>query len=130
MFSSHIAGMVKNQRLPANILTPTTKAVDHDVPVSPDEVCPNWLFLIDSTVLNLSVVLSQVNCILYHCFTETPTNFVFKICPRCPLLGYSSHAKLLQKLLIDTHVICELFCFPACWDTLNYRICEVYWNCC
>ncbi|URE14084.1 Phosphoribosylaminoimidazole-succinocarboxamide synthase [Musa troglodytarum] len=30
--------MVKNQRLPANILTPTTKAVDHDVPVSPDEI--------------------------------------------------------------------------------------------
>ncbi|KAJ8461418.1 hypothetical protein OPV22_034344 [Ensete ventricosum] len=31
-------GMVKNQRLPANILTPTTKAVDHDVPVSSDEI--------------------------------------------------------------------------------------------
>lgn len=30
--------MVKNQKLPANILTPTTKATDHDVPVSPDEV--------------------------------------------------------------------------------------------
>ena len=30
--------MVKNQRLPANILTPTTKAADHDVPVTPDEV--------------------------------------------------------------------------------------------
>lgn len=32
-------GMVKNQKLSANILTPTTKAVDHDVPVTPDEVC-------------------------------------------------------------------------------------------
>lgn len=30
--------MVKNQKLPANILTPTTKAADHDVPVTPDEV--------------------------------------------------------------------------------------------
>lgn len=32
------AGMVKNQKLPVNILTPTTKAADHDVPVTPDEV--------------------------------------------------------------------------------------------
>ncbi|WOK96234.1 phosphoribosylaminoimidazole-succinocarboxamide synthase [Canna indica] len=31
-------GMVKNQRLTANILTPTTKAADHDVPVLPDEI--------------------------------------------------------------------------------------------
>lgn len=31
-------GMVKNQKLPANILTPTTKSTDHDVPVSPDEI--------------------------------------------------------------------------------------------
>ncbi|GAV66795.1 LOW QUALITY PROTEIN: SAICAR_synt domain-containing protein, partial [Cephalotus follicularis] len=30
--------LVKNQKLPANILTPTTKAEDHDVPVTPDEV--------------------------------------------------------------------------------------------
>jgi hypothetical protein len=29
--------MVKNEKLSANILTPTTKAVDHDVPVTPDE---------------------------------------------------------------------------------------------
>ena len=33
-------GMVKNQKLPENILTPTTKAKHHDVPISPDEVCP------------------------------------------------------------------------------------------
>jgi phosphoribosylaminoimidazole-succinocarboxamide synthase len=33
-----ISGMVKNQKLSANILTPTTKAVDHDVPVTSDEV--------------------------------------------------------------------------------------------
>lgn len=33
-----MTGMVKNQKLPKNILTPTTKAVDHDVPVTPDEV--------------------------------------------------------------------------------------------
>ncbi|KAH7519013.1 hypothetical protein ACOSP7_010235 [Xanthoceras sorbifolium] len=31
-------GFVKNQKLPANILTPTTKAEDHDVPVTPDEI--------------------------------------------------------------------------------------------
>jgi phosphoribosylaminoimidazole-succinocarboxamide synthase len=31
-------GMVKNQKLSANILTPTTKAADHDVPVTPEEV--------------------------------------------------------------------------------------------
>lgn len=33
-----VIGLVKNQKLPANILTPTTKAEDHDVPVAPDEV--------------------------------------------------------------------------------------------
>lgn len=32
-------GLLKNQKLPANILTPTTKAADHDVPVTPEEVC-------------------------------------------------------------------------------------------
>ncbi|GLT93751.1 hypothetical protein SLE2022_115260 [Rubroshorea leprosula] len=31
-------GLVKNQKLPGNILTPTTKAEDHDVPVTPDEI--------------------------------------------------------------------------------------------
>ncbi|XP_027330472.1 phosphoribosylaminoimidazole-succinocarboxamide synthase, chloroplastic [Abrus precatorius] len=31
-------GMVKNQKLHENILTPTTKAADHDVPVTPDEI--------------------------------------------------------------------------------------------
>lgn len=31
-------GMAKNQKLQSNILTPTTKATDHDVPVSPDEI--------------------------------------------------------------------------------------------
>lgn len=29
---------MKNEKLPANILTPTTKASDHDVPVTQDEV--------------------------------------------------------------------------------------------
>lgn len=33
-----MTGLVKNEKLPANILTPTTKAADHDVPVTPDEV--------------------------------------------------------------------------------------------
>ncbi|XP_052190713.1 phosphoribosylaminoimidazole-succinocarboxamide synthase, chloroplastic [Diospyros lotus] len=36
-------GLVKNQRLPANILTLTTKAVDHDVPVTPDEIVQRGL---------------------------------------------------------------------------------------
>ncbi|XP_031251783.1 phosphoribosylaminoimidazole-succinocarboxamide synthase, chloroplastic-like [Pistacia vera] len=31
-------GLVKNQKLPANILTPTTKAEDHDAPVTPAEI--------------------------------------------------------------------------------------------
>jgi len=34
----NMTGMVKNQKLSENILTPTTKAADHDVPVTPDEV--------------------------------------------------------------------------------------------
>lgn len=37
---STISGLVKNQMLSSNILTPTTKAATHDVPVTPDEVCP------------------------------------------------------------------------------------------
>ncbi|GMN40083.1 hypothetical protein TIFTF001_009316 [Ficus carica] len=36
-------GLVKNQKLPANILTPTTKAADHDVPVTPDEIIRSGL---------------------------------------------------------------------------------------
>lgn len=36
-------GMVKSQKLPANILTPTTKAADHDVPITPEEIIRNGL---------------------------------------------------------------------------------------
>lgn len=36
-------GLVKNQKLPANILTPTTKAADHDVPVTPHEIVKRGL---------------------------------------------------------------------------------------
>ncbi|TVU09891.1 hypothetical protein EJB05_43390, partial [Eragrostis curvula] len=36
-------GMVKNQKLSANILTPTTKAADHDVPITPDEIIKSGL---------------------------------------------------------------------------------------
>ncbi|KAK2420732.1 phosphoribosylaminoimidazole-succinocarboxamide synthase, chloroplastic [Trifolium repens] len=36
-------GMVKNQKLAKNILTPTTKAADHDVPVTPDEIIEKGL---------------------------------------------------------------------------------------
>lgn len=48
-----MTGMVKNQKLAENILTPTTKAADHDVPVTPDEV---WsLFLSFSTYLFIRI---------------------------------------------------------------------------
>jgi phosphoribosylaminoimidazole-succinocarboxamide synthase len=30
--------MVKNQRLAANVITPTTKAEDHDVPITPADI--------------------------------------------------------------------------------------------
>ncbi|GFQ00856.1 phosphoribosylaminoimidazole-succinocarboxamide synthase chloroplastic [Phtheirospermum japonicum] len=36
-------GMVKNQKLQANILTPTTKAADHDVPITPEEIIQRGL---------------------------------------------------------------------------------------
>ncbi|XP_075497856.1 phosphoribosylaminoimidazole-succinocarboxamide synthase, chloroplastic-like [Primulina tabacum] len=35
--------LVKNQKLPANILTPTTKDVDHDVPITPKEIVERGL---------------------------------------------------------------------------------------
>ncbi|KAI3935059.1 hypothetical protein MKW98_009978, partial [Papaver atlanticum] len=43
-------GMVKNEKLSANILTPTTKAVDHDVPVTPGEhvALEHGLLLVDT----------------------------------------------------------------------------------
>ncbi|XP_060217889.1 phosphoribosylaminoimidazole-succinocarboxamide synthase, chloroplastic [Lycium barbarum] len=36
-------GLMKNQKLTENILTPTTKAADHDVPVTPDEIVQRGL---------------------------------------------------------------------------------------
>lgn len=36
-------GMTKNQRLAANIITPTTKAEDHDEPISPSEIVSRGL---------------------------------------------------------------------------------------
>ncbi|XP_030542735.1 phosphoribosylaminoimidazole-succinocarboxamide synthase, chloroplastic [Rhodamnia argentea] len=39
--------LLKNQRLPANILTPTTKAADHDVPVTPKEIVEGGLMTQD-----------------------------------------------------------------------------------
>ena len=37
-------GLMKNQKLPTNYLTPTTKEEDHDRPISPDEiVSENWI---------------------------------------------------------------------------------------
>ncbi|VFQ85555.1 unnamed protein product [Cuscuta campestris] len=40
-------GLVKNQKLSTNILTPTTKAADHDVPVTPDEIVQRGLMTQD-----------------------------------------------------------------------------------
>lgn len=40
-------GFIKNQRLPENILTPTTKAADHDVPVTADEIIKRGLMTRD-----------------------------------------------------------------------------------
>lgn len=42
---STIIGLVKNQKLSSHILTPTTKADTHDVPVTPDEVYPSAMSL-------------------------------------------------------------------------------------
>ena len=37
-------GLMINQKLPTNYLTPTTKEEDHDRPISPDEiVSENWM---------------------------------------------------------------------------------------
>uniref|UniRef100_A0ACD5Z6X4 Uncharacterized protein n=1 Tax=Avena sativa TaxID=4498 RepID=A0ACD5Z6X4_AVESA len=36
-------GMAKNEKLAENILTPTTKAADHDVPITPDEIVKSGL---------------------------------------------------------------------------------------
>ncbi|KAK3023266.1 hypothetical protein RJ639_044432 [Escallonia herrerae] len=43
----HVLGLVKSQKLHANILTPTTKAADHDVPVTPDEIVKRGLMTKD-----------------------------------------------------------------------------------
>lgn len=40
-------GLVKNQRLEKNIITPTTKAADHDVPISPEEIVEQGLMTRD-----------------------------------------------------------------------------------
>ncbi|KAF3626315.1 Phosphoribosylaminoimidazole-succinocarboxamide synthase, chloroplastic [Capsicum annuum] len=43
VFPVEFVGLVKNQKLTENILTPTTKAADHDVPVTPDEIVQRGL---------------------------------------------------------------------------------------
>eukprot|EP00245_Coleochaete_scutata_P009014 TRINITY_DN2874_c0_g1_i1.p1 TRINITY_DN2874_c0_g1~~TRINITY_DN2874_c0_g1_i1.p1 ORF type:complete len:445 (-),score=73.58 TRINITY_DN2874_c0_g1_i1:94-1428(-) len=40
-------GMVKNERLEGNILTPTTKAAEHDLPVTPQEIIEQGLMTED-----------------------------------------------------------------------------------
>ncbi|KAK3279144.1 hypothetical protein CYMTET_12957 [Cymbomonas tetramitiformis] len=36
-------GMIKNQRLPANIITPTTKEIEHDRPITPEDIVSDGL---------------------------------------------------------------------------------------
>ncbi|KAL6180016.1 hypothetical protein ACLB2K_046685 [Fragaria x ananassa] len=43
VFPVEFVGLVKSQKLPANILTPTTKAADHDIPVTPAEIIESGL---------------------------------------------------------------------------------------
>ncbi|ERN02930.1 phosphoribosylaminoimidazole-succinocarboxamide synthase, chloroplastic [Amborella trichopoda] len=40
-------GLVKNQKLATNILTPTTKGIDHDIPVTPDQIIGQGLMTKD-----------------------------------------------------------------------------------
>ena len=42
-----IDGLVKNQRFEKNILTPTLKATDHDVPISLEEIVEQGLMTRD-----------------------------------------------------------------------------------
>jgi len=53
-----MTGMVKNQKLSENILTPTTKAADHDVPVTPDEV---WCLVLSLATSIFSMVEVTAN---------------------------------------------------------------------
>lgn len=51
-------GMVKNQRLQENVITPTTKSETHDVPISPAEILKQ--VLIPLLELHLRLVLQRV----------------------------------------------------------------------
>lgn len=63
-----MTGMVKNQKLPKNILTPTTKAADHDVPVTPDEVwclvssCATTYFTVIEVELQTTEMNKEIKC--------------------------------------------------------------------
>lgn len=59
----HSLGFSKNQKLEKNIITPTTKAADHDVPVTPDEVI--FFFLKVSNLLDVLLIfyIIQVICL-------------------------------------------------------------------
>lgn len=54
-----VTGMVKNQMLPENIITPTTKAADHDVPITPEEVC-FFLYLVGRLNYTLLLILGSL----------------------------------------------------------------------
>ena len=65
-----VVGLVKNQRLERNILTPTTKAADHDVPITPHEVMHHY-FIFNSTASTFFLFpLSTFLTFFYNC-----TNF-------------------------------------------------------
>lgn len=56
-------GLVKNQKLERNILTPTTKAADHDVPVTPDEVtCQCCIVVFIYLLLRLAFFVDRPVC--------------------------------------------------------------------
>lgn len=63
-------GMAKNQRLDANVVTPTTKAVDHDVPISGTEIVAQGLMSQeDWDAVRCSVCL-------FGCFLSSPLHCV------------------------------------------------------
>lgn len=60
----HLLGLSKNQKLEKNIITPTTKAADHDVPVTPDEVIFFFLKVWRFTDILLIFYIIQDICLL------------------------------------------------------------------
>lgn len=61
--------MKKNEKLEANILTPTTKAADHDLPISGDEVCDIHLILdFLHLIFSVEVMITQPRFFFFDLF--------------------------------------------------------------